>query len=281
MGKYERDWADGLGKDTVNYFNDNSVEDTLTVKGGAKFIATRFPDADRLEWIGDGNYETPGDIAVYSNNTLIGCIEYKASKAKGNGTSANLGQKFFGMFCENGIGYTDWEKQDGVWDQRREMVEQSTSIKPTTQAHYEKLCRELKDNNQLEPIVQITNHKKSEYAQRIRGIVEKEPKRMAHLLHILRQGFHTIPIIKEALNNKGVEAPRASRSILNAHDVESDNPTFKWNEKASSMDDEICSIETTDQGVVFHQHSGQKARFQIHWKNVGQGVKTPCFNVWY
>ena len=123
MGKYERDWADGLGKDTVNYFNDNSVEDTLTVKGGAKFIATRFPDADRLEWIGDGNYETPGDIAVYSNNTLIGCIEYKASKAKGNGTSANLGQKFFGMFCENGIGYTDWEKQDGVWDQRREMVE--------------------------------------------------------------------------------------------------------------------------------------------------------------
>ena len=277
MGKHERDWADAFGKDIVNYFNDNSLESTLAVKRGAEEVFIRFPNADRLTWDGDDNYEIPGDIGVYSNNTLIARNEFKSSKSNGTGTSANVSQGFFEMWFKNGIGYTKWEKQDGVWDQRWEIVEQLTGIKPTNQTHYQDLCRKLKTNKQLDPIVEITNKKKSEYAQCIRGIVEKEPKRMAHLLHILRLGRHTIPAIKEALNKEVFDTPR---SILVAQYVDS-NPQFSWDKKASSIDDEICSIETTNGGIMFHQHSGQEARFQIHWKNIAQGVKTPCFNVWY
>ena len=54
-----------------------------------------------------------------------------------------------------------------------------------------------------------------------------------------------------------------------------------WEPKIRIACDAIIDIKSSGKGVEFTQASGQTARFAIHWKNVAQGVQTPCFNVWY
>jgi len=276
MGKYERDWADDLGKLICATFN-GEPSTNQAVNLAVETIRNRYPQSTHIEWSGDGDYSSIGDIMVYNSSKCCAAIELKSSRSGGRGTSANVSQDFFGKWFETGIGYSAWEKQDGIWDHRYRIVEQLTGEYPKNQTRYVELCRKLKDAGQLTEIIWRTNEKKSEYIQAIAPIVEANCERMSVLLHILRQGKHTIAAIRDALVDPTVTLPR---SILIGQWLD-DNPQWSWDDKASSPDDGIVSIEYTDKGIVFLQKSGQKARFQLHWKNVAQGVKTPCFNIWY
>lgn len=276
MGKYERDWADDLGKQICATFNgDANTDDAVML--AVETIHTRYPQATYIEWTGDGDYSSIGDIMVYSGSDLCAAIELKSSRSGGRGTSANVSQNFFGEWFDSGIGYTAWEKQDGIWDHRYRIVEHLTGTLPRTQTQYVELCRALKDSGQLTEIIWRTNEKKSEYIQAIAPTIEANLDQMSVLLHILRQGKHSIAAIREALVDSTITLPR---SILVGQWLE-DDPQWSWDEKASSPDDKISSVAYTDKGIVFRQESGQEARFQLHWKNVAQGVKTPCFNIWY
>jgi len=276
MGKYERDWADDLGKLICASFTLETI-DTLAVSRAVETIKTRYPQATHIEWTGDGDYSSIGDIMVWRDDQCVAAIELKSSRSNGRGTSANVSQTFFGEWFDGGVGYTAWEKQDGIWDHRYRIVEQLTGTQPRTQTQYVELCRKLKDSGQLTEIIWRTNEKKSEYIQAIAPLIEANCDRMSVLLHILRQGKHSIAAIREALVDSTVTLPR---SILIGQWLDTD-PQWSWDEKASSPDDKISSVAYTDKGIVFRQESGQEARFQLHWKNVAQGVKTPCFNIWY
>lgn len=276
MGKYERDWADDLGKLICESFTLETI-DTLAVSRAVETIKTRYPQATHIEWTGDGDYSSIGDIMVWRDDQCVAAIELKSSRSNGRGTSANVSQNFFGEWFDDGIGYTAWEKQDGIWDHRYRIVEQLTGIQPRTQTQYVELCRVLKESGQLTEIIWRTNEKKTEYIQAIAPLIEANCDRMSVLLHILRQGMHTIRAIREALVDSTITLPR---SILIGQWLDAD-PQWSWDEKASSPDDKISSVAYTNKGIVFRQESGQEARFQLHWKNVAQGVKSPCFNIWY
>jgi hypothetical protein len=276
MGTFQRDWADDLGKLICASYTATSI-DNQAVSLAVETIQTRYPQATHIEWIGDGDYSSIGDIMVWQSDQRIAAIELKSSRSNGRGTSANVSQNFFGEWFDEGIGYTAWEKQDGIWGHRYRIVEQLTGTLPRNQTQYVNLCRELKDTGQLGEIVWRTNEKKSEYIQEIAPVIEADPQRMSLLLHILRQGKHTRDAIRQSLADSTITLPR---SILIGQWLDTD-PQWSWDEKASSPDDEIASVAYTDKGIVFRQCSGQEARFQLHWKNVAQGVKTPCFNIWY
>ena len=277
MGKYERDWADDLGKKICHAFNTAS-NTTKAVQLAVDTIHDQFPSATQIEWIGDGDYGTVGDIAVYCDENIISAIELKSSRSNGKGTSANISQNFFGEWFDGGIGYSAWEKQDGIYEERYSIVEKLTGNRPKNQSQYVKACRELRDNDSLDDIVNLTNSKKSEYVQKINQIVHTDLPRMSNLLHILRQGRHQIKAIREALEDDVFSTPRI---LLIGQHLETDNPIWFWEEKFSKIDDEIVNVTLSDKGLEFSQKSGKTARFQVHWKNVAQGVQTPCFNVWY
>ena len=276
MGTYERDWAEQMELDICDAFNDQEIDNEAAHRA-ADCIVARFPQADRLEWIGGSDYASVGDLVVWQDNTRVAVIEVKSSRSSGKGTSANISQAFFGMWFDDATGYSDWEKDDGVWAERWDVVEQLTGSRPTNQTHYVKLCRALKTDKKLQPIVDMTNAKKPAYCEHIREHVSKDSKRMSHLLHILRTGTHTISGIKSALESDISGLPRA---ILIGQNI-MHTSSWTWDDKSSDIDDAIIDIKSSGKGVEFTQASGQTARFAIHWKNVAQGVQTPCFNVWY
>lgn len=277
MGKYERDWADDLGKKICHAFNTVS-NTTKAIQLAVDTIHDQFPSATQIEWIGDGDYGTVGDIAVYCDEKIISAIELKSSRSNGKGTSANISQNFFGEWFDGGIGYSAWEKQDGIYEERYSIVEKLTGNRPKNQSQYVKACRELRDNDSLDDIVNLTNSKKSEYVQKINQIVHTDLPRMSNLLHILRQGRHEIKAIREALENDVFSTPRI---LLIGQHVETDNPIWFWEEKFSKIDDEIVDVTLSDKGIKFIQKSGKTARFQVNWRNVAQGVQNPALSVWY
>lgn len=276
MGKYERDWAEQMEIDICDAFNDQEI-DNEAAHCAVDCIVARFPQADRLEWIGGSNYASVGDIVVWQDNTRVAAIEVKSSRSSGKGTNAGITQEFFGMWFDDAMGYSDWEKHDGVWAERLDVVEQLTGSRPTNKEAYVKLCRALRDDKKLQPIADMTNAKKAEYCEHIIEHVSKDSKRMSHLLHILRTGTHTISGIKSALESDMSGLPRAI--LIGQNIMHTSNWT--WDDKSSDIDDAIVDIKSTGKSVKFIQASGQTARFAIHWKNGGQGVCSPCLNVWY
>ena len=279
MGKHERDWADDLGKKICHAFNTAS-NTTKAVQLAVDTIHDQFPSATQIEWIGDGDYGTVGDIAVYCDEKIISAIELKSSRSNGKGTSANISQNFFGEWFDGGIGYSAWEKQDGVCEERYSIVEKLTGNRPKNQSQYIKACKELKEVSKkyLDDIVNLTNSKKPEYVQEINQIVNTDLPRMSNLLHILRQGRHSEKAIREALEDDVFSTPRI---LLIGQHVETDNPIWFWEEKFSEIDDEIVDVRPAGKGIKFIQKSGKTARFQVTWKNTAQGVENPAFNVWY
>jgi hypothetical protein len=275
MGKYNRDWADGLGKQICENFNSVSTDPAISL--AISTIKERFPDSTHIEWTGDNDYSAVGDINVYEGNKLSWVIELKSSQSNGKGTSANVSQSFFAQWFESGIGYSDWEKEDGVWSTRYSIVEKLTGEHPKNQTAYIKACRKLRDEQLLGDIISVTNAKKSEYIDVVESIIDSDPKRMSVLLHILRKGIHTIDGIKKALEDETTQVPR----VLLIGQRLSTDPQWFWETKASECDDEIVALRKTGAGIEIEQQSGQRARFQLHWKNVAQGVQTPCFNIWY
>lgn len=276
MNANRREWAEQVEIDIVNTLNGHNTNH-LYVTQAVETLKAKF-NIKSAEWIGNGDYHTKGDIKLLTTDG-VKYIELKTSDKKTSGTTANPGQAFFGKLIEDTLSYTEWEKEDGVFQQRYNLVGNNN---PISKGEYEKTLRTWRSNDATNPIFKkiqdITNAKKGEYIDYLLPKLNKQLEKINSILYCIKNGEHTIKRINEVLSSN--KLPANDYFILVITQYKTDNPGVTLVDTYNTKYNITAIKKGGEQSMVFVDDTGTVVfRFAVNWKNICQGGATPCFSV--
>lgn len=276
MGIYCRDWAEEAEKDTAqgilgtsDSIYNQQIADAIKVQVAEQYPNSTIADA---KWVGAEAYDDKGDIKVFLSDGTEVPVELKVSYKGGSGTKANPSQALFNKKVSNTIlGYSDYDKQLGLLDQRYQLVEGLIGRSIESGADWSRVLREFRKTNPavLEQVASITTPGQSAYAE----YAATELNNNLEQLNIL---------VQDILSGDNTTSEFSSDSELMycvVKHYESKKQTVEFKD-FSEMDSVVSKVVNSGQSIkMLNQHGKVVLRFSTTWKNICQGGATPCFTV--
>lgn len=276
MGIYCRDWAEESEKDTAKGIMGTSdseynqqIANAIQIQISMLYSNAKIVDA---KWVGAEAYDDKGDIKVYLSDGTEVPVELKVSYKGGSGTKANPSQALFNKKVSNTIlGYSDYDKQLGLLDQRYQLVEGLIGRSIESGADWGRVLREFRKTNPavLEQVASITTPGQSAYAE----YAATELNNNLEQLNIL---------VQDILSGDNTTSEFSSDSELMycvVKHYESKKQTVEFKD-FSEMDSVVSKVVNSGQSIkMLNQHGKVVLRFSTTWKNICQGGATPCFTV--
>ena len=276
MGIYCRDWAEEAEKDTAKGIMGTSdseynqqIANAIQIQISMLYSNAKIVDA---KWVGAEAYDDKGDIKVYLSDGTEVPVELKVSYKGGSGTKANPSQALFNKKVSNTIlGYSDYDKQLGLLDQRYQLVEGLIGRSIESGADWSRVLREFRKTNPavLEQVASITTPGQSAYAE----YAATELNNNLEQLNIL---------VQDILSGDNTTSEFSSDSELMycvVKHYESKKQTVEFKD-FSEMDSVVSKVVNSGQSIkMLNQHGKVVLRFSTTWKNICQGGATPCFTV--
>ena len=276
MGIYCRDWAEEAEKDTAKGIMGTSdseynqqIANAIQIQISMLYSNAKIVDA---KWVGAEAYDDKGDIKVYLSDGTEVPVELKVSYKGVSGTKANPSQALFNKKVSNTIlGYSDYDKQLGLLDQRYQLVEGLIGRSIESGADWGRVLREFRKTNPavLEQVASITTPGQSAYAE----YAATELNNNLEQLNIL---------VQDILSGDNTTSEFSSDSELMycvVKHYESKKQTVEFKD-FSEMDSVVSKVVNSGQSIkMLNQHGKVVLRFSTTWKNICQGGATPCFTV--
>lgn len=266
--KNDREWSEPAEQQVAEALNGNQTSFHIEMVSTEikKQLEIRYPSEQFVEakWIGGEDYGNVGDVSV-SMTTSVVPVELKFSKAKGRGTGKNVSAKIFNKKISDTIlTYPEHDDMLGLKQQRYALIESLTGKTFKRASHYENELRTLRDTKPevLDQIEQITTPGQESYA--------------AYVAEKCNQYLTEVnDLVKQILNKD-----RPDKNVLYCviRNYESDAQTVQFMD--FNKDNVVTKVVASGKSIKFLNSKGKDiVRFSVHWKNICQGGKTPCFNV--
>ncbi len=313
MGKYERGEIQEMEKSVVNLLNNKPSLISKKHKWFRhmvefyKYIKNKYRNIKEAEWIGNKYNSGIGDIKIKKSNDEIEFIELKTSETpKGRGTLANISQnaitiyKLVGSRKNKILSWSEFRNKNKFSDKvinilngyKKDFINKKTYDK----AHFIKKRAtkgDIRAKNIEKSIKILAKNDKKNYLNYIRKYKINNDSIRKFVFCMLR-GIHTIKKINDYFNTTDENLIYSTKEFT----------TLYSNEKGSkvviterNIDTELIFDiyndfyfsfpESTEEKVYTYIFSKNKKTNQIkkiigltlHWKNIFQGIKTPCINV--
>ena len=279
MGKYERDWAEQAEQDVATGLDNQPVEPHIdrichSVRG---YVQDRYGKCVRsARWTGGNDYKDPGDVIVTLDDDAEIHLEMKFSHKGGSGTTKNPGAGYFRDRINASIqSYVDHEQD--LRRQRYALLEQRLQRPVSDVREYEETLYRIRDNGEagdaidaafIKQIADITGPGQEAYATYAAGELKK------YLPEVNQAALEIMNI-----TNSGQGLKQDTVYCVVKH-FESDQQIVEFPDY-TEMDLEITDVVSVGNSIKWQNKSGHDVlRFSVTWKNLCQGGKTPCFNVW-
>jgi len=283
FGKEERKLADGIVENFCHAFNKNEIKSgsgEIFFFNLKREIIEKFPGVNRLEFIGTRHQE-PGDIKVFKDNGVLGFAEIKTSLKTKSGTLANKGCASISNIFNNLEPYHTFVKNTmysgkNYWQKVRELLKVNPLKNKPDEELYTKAReeRDKKNSNALLTINALDKENKRKYINLMKEKYEKGEYNKEAL-------FSLVSDLLKGINTKAQEKFRSNiikTFLVNTNNgfvmLQSDKVKISKENLGMSFLPEITSFFVTNNGEKI-------LRFTLHWKNIAQGIKTPCFNIFY
>lgn len=276
MGKHERDWAEEAEIAVADAIN--GIETSIYTQKIATDIVEHISKNYKCEiknakWVGSESYEDKGDVHVFLLNGIKVPVELKFSRDNGSGTKANPTTAILKKYISNDIKtYPEVDQELGLKDQRYRMVEEKIGRPIKNTSDYEKNLRHIRDTGGKEfcdMIADVTAPGQEQYALYAANECNKN-----------LDNVNTW--VKSVLNGNNT-----SKSVDDSDELvycvikkfESEKQTVEFYD-FTAIDSHITEVRATGKSICFDNKNDKTViRLSVHWKNICQGGKSPCFNV--
>ncbi|MFA7654350.1 MAG: hypothetical protein WCX97_04965 [Candidatus Magasanikbacteria bacterium] len=307
MGKHERGEIKKAEKIIVKILNEEPVtsvdRENLWFSHVVKIAETlvhNYPNIILATHLGD-TYENAGDISLKLDNNKTVVIEVKMSETKtGVGTKANMGQDSltkFGLFIGNVISWSQFResKKHTVWVRRYLNIFKNypSNFKKisTIQKLIETQARYLRDNGNEEILTKIQERDRSEKIKYLKYLKQQKQncENIKKFYILLMLGIHKEESISDLIKRDNLVSElenlivyysnfNAGNVVVTTEDVGGRIVDLVKN---SVFEIEFPSRNTHCLVVRRKQSDKIEKLLQIafHWKNVAQGIQTPCLNI--
>ena len=315
MGKQERDQILLLEKSIVNVLN----SDEPIIREGNRWYKHLDPFVEKLKndfkgiikAIHIGNVYGPelGNIKLILENGTNAFIELKTSESEaGKGTLANISQDSltkYGIIYhpknEKILSWSEWRKKTNFLSKVEEQLNRMPY--PSISIGFDERARKVKElaNKRIkeavlvkEKIMEIAKHDKLSYTRYIKDFNINEENLLKFLCCLL-SGIHTEKEILKFFSSvsksdleRGFELIIFYYSNVRAGRVIVTKQPNKIKELLTEYSDFELAYPSEASGVVNtyitakNKTKGEIVKilnFLFHWKNIFQGIKTPCINV--
>lgn len=264
--KNDRVWAEPAEQQVAEALNGNPTSTHITKIATAvkTYVASRFPNEKIVKalWIGGDDYGNVGDVSIQLTSSYVP-LELKFSLEEGRGTAKNLSAKLFKKTIDpNILSYIEYDKLYGYKKQRFDLMESLTgkTYKRDNAYHNDlRVFRETKPEV-LEQIANITAPGQEGYASYVADECNK------HL--------DKVNILVQSLLNKQV--PGMMYCVIRNFETSDQSVEFMDFDKENTVTKVVASGKSIR---CFNSKNKDVVRFSVHWKNICQGGKSPCFNV--
>lgn len=264
--KNERKWAEPAEQQVAEALNGylatphiSSIATTIKER-----LEKHFPNENFVKaiWSGGDDYGNVGDVKVHLTNSTIP-VELKFSLEMGRGTAKNLSAKLFQKKIDPSIlSYIEYDKQFGYKKQRFDLIESLTGKKYNKDNQYHAELRIFRDTKPevLDKIADITSPGQEGYATYVANECNKHLDKVNALV--------------QSLLNKQV--PGMMYCVVRHFNTSDQSVEFMDFDKENTVVKVVASGKSIR---CFNSNGKDVVRFSVHWKNICQGGKSPCFNV--
>jgi hypothetical protein len=276
MGKYERDWVEEAEKavsDSINGISQDLYIMEICNKI-TNFIDEKYTSKiNYSEWVGGDSYEDPGDVHVFLNDNTKVLVELKFSFSNGSGTKANPSTTVLKKkINENIKTYPEVDQELGLKQKRYQLVSNYVKRDIVKASDYGKALRAIRDSGNesfIESIASITAPGQEYYAKYAAEQMNQNLNSVNKWVSQLLAGNNTTKISTQSENVVYcvIKNFKKKNQIVEFHDF-------------NDMDSVITNVVSSGKSIKL-QNSAKRdvIRMSVTWKNICQGGKTPCFNV--
>ena len=307
MGKEERVYVEMMERNVVSELNNRPLDnldqnDLNRVKDLALFIKSNY-EFKSAEHIGNTYGTSIGDIKLIGIKDIF--IELKFLK-RGTGTRANISQDALtnnNLFSQSPLSWSQFREQNNFSEHIFGLLIncQCYGIDilqlPLTSANIQKLGRIVRDKSEFDVNVQRVKNKISDYANKnkleyIRYLSSHDYhkdfiKKFAVLLLMGRHTSDSLNEFKKYDFQETLDKIPDNYEIVYVlkkagHDIYKTEKLYKFINKIESYDVRLSFPEDETNITIDFLKDGswiKTIRFSYHWKNVFQGIQTPCLNV--
>lgn len=233
----------------------------------SSFILSRHPVITDVQWIGGGDYTTRGDVLVMDPSPTS--YELKVVKS-GIGTMANVSEKIFQLVDPTILSWMEWEEIHGIRASRYAVLENHLGHPLPDKKSFVAHARKLRDegNEILNSLSEVANAGKVQYLAYALPYLKANSNRLAGIITAMTQGHHT----SEAIKRYMVGYPTDDQYHIIVHNTTNNTVS------AMTPTDRVViqDISQSSQQIVILTNLGTFA-IVANYKNVAQGVDTPCF----
>lgn len=241
--------------------------DTVPHQQIVNHLYALHPRMTGVEWIGGGDYSRRGDVLIHDPNPIA--YELKVVKS-GSGTLANVSERFFQLIDPTLLSWMEWEEETGVRQARWAILENHIDRSFTSRADFVNTARALRNSHDpiMGELAERANAGKVQYLTYILPTLKREVNRLAGIMTGLTQGHHT----QEAIRDFMVGVPPEGEYRILVHNTTDQTITV------SSPHERVVILDIVLAGQKVDVLTNM-GLFSIvaHYKNVAQGVDTPCF----
>lgn len=312
MGKHEREQIEEAEKIVVKILNNKKLSKSDLKNHWLKHahaiadkIKSDFSNINAAKHLGN-DYSTIGDISFLSNGHEV-IIEIKMSdKSSGLGTKANISQNALTenkLFEGNVISWSEYRDRKGhdLWvgeylDKFKKYPAKISNIKNVQNNKEEKArhLRSLKSKNKtaakiLNDIQKKDREEKEEYLLYL-SKQKQVPENIRRFLSLIVLGIHKKEEMS-ALINSDAFIERAQKLILYYGNLSGDKINVTTQDVSSSLKKILSKFQyfkinfspnVTNcklVGVDKKENTTPLLQIVLLWKNIAQGIKTPCLNI--
>lgn len=268
MSGHHRDWAEKAEKQVANALNG---EDTNTyIQRIALAIQTKINKPYvKAVWVGSEEYNSKGDVHLYQEDGTIIPIELKFSKKEGSGTKANTTTEIVKDYLSEEVqSYPEFDEQF-----RKERYNYLGNIVglELSKKQYETALRKFRESKRsvLTEIENNARRSAEAYASYLADKMNNNLNETTSFAVEILKGNNTRK--KSKLNEELVYC------VIKNFNKENQSVSFY---DLNNTESTICSVVATRKTVrLLNQFGKDVLRLSVHWKNICQGGKTPCFNI--
>jgi hypothetical protein len=314
MGKHERSEIEQMERSVVQYLNKKKP----TVSPGDKwykhmeafvhYIIERYPKIAEAYHVGNEYGTEVGDIKLLLEDRSTYYIELKSSETPfGRGTLANISQdsvtEYELLIPPKGTTILSWSEFRELHGLKTAIQAALNLNKIAPALRFEDKARFIRDKaNAGDPqarkivniITNLANDDKKEYINYLKFFTPNE-ENIIKFVFCLLNGIHTMPEIKQFMNSVSschLQDRHEEQITLYANLQGGDVIVTERKSKIRAMldDNDRFSILFPDEFAESNNNyivccdkatctEKKLLSFVFHWKNVFQGIQTPCINV--
>ena len=276
MGTLQRDWVEIAEQEVANAFTKKSKSKYINSikKDIESDINKNYPndDINHAEWIGAEDYSSKGDNRVYLKSGREVPVELKFSKTKGSGTKFNPTTNILKKYITDPRlqSYPEYDEMLGLKKIRYDMVESLVGHKMNSAVEYEDNLTAIREINKpfIKSIADVAKAGAIGYAVDTSKIMNEHLEGVQKMVDNVLDGNNTTTDV-EITNDliycvvKNFENSKQSVEIYDFDD----------------MDSKVANVISVGKSIKIQNKMGKDIlRMSVHWKNICQGGKTPCFN---